>query len=192
MGQRYDEAEQEFRTAIRLNPRSFEAYYLYGRARFAEGKLDKAARLFEQACEVRPEDYLAVNLLPQTYAGLGRKAEARAANQRCLKITERHIELNPDDVRALYYGAASLVQLGERERGLEWARRALVIDPTDVDVLYNVACVYSRIGDTENAIDCLEKSVKAGFSHRGWIENDSDFDRLRNHPRYQALLKRME
>ena len=33
--------------------------------------------------------------------------------------------MSPDDTRALYMGANGLVGLGERERGLEWARRAL-------------------------------------------------------------------
>ena len=189
---RYEEAEQEFEAAIRMNKRLFEAYYFYGRACFAAGKLDDAARLFEQASEIRPEDYLAISLLPQVYTSLGREAEAIAVRQRCQEVIERHIELNPDDGRALYYGASVLVQIGERDRGLKWARRALVIDPEDIDVLYNVACSYSHAGDIESAIDCLEKSVKAGFRFREWIEKDSDFDPLRNHPRFQALMEKLE
>jgi tetratricopeptide (TPR) repeat protein len=189
---RYEEAEREFETAIRLNPMLFEAYYLYGRACFAAGKLDKAARLLERACEVRPEDYLAVNLLPQLFTSLGREAEASAVSRRCLEVIERHVELNPDDARALCYGANAFIRLGERERGLDWARRALIVDPDGFEILYNIACVYSSAGEIEKAIDSLEKAVKAGYSHRAWIENDSDLDPLRDHPRFRAVVERLD
>ena len=82
--------------------------------------------------------------------------------------------------------------MGERERGLEWARRALAIDPEEPSILYNVACVYSNLGEQEKATDCLEKSITSGMGQKEWIENDSDLDPLRNHPRFQARLKRLQ
>jgi tetratricopeptide (TPR) repeat protein len=67
---RYDEAARELETAIRLDPRLFEARYFYGRAAFQEGRLDEALRLFEEACHVR-EDYQARLLWAQCYAAMG-------------------------------------------------------------------------------------------------------------------------
>jgi adenylate cyclase len=81
-----------------------------------------------------------------------------------------------------------LGQLGEAARGREWVGRALAMDPDEPLTLYNVACFYALQGNTEQAIDCLESALQHGFTHKGWIEHDSDLAALRDHPRYQALL----
>ncbi len=189
LNKRYEEAKREFETAIRLNPKLFEAYYFYARARFAEGKLAEAAELFEQSSRANPEDYQAPLLLASVYIGLGRKEEGNMAYRRGLQVIEKHLELHPDDARAIYFGALSLGQLGEKERSQEWAERALAIDPDDSSVLYNVACVYANLGQTEKALDCLEESITSGMGQKEWIEHDSDLDSLRSHPRFQALLE---
>ncbi len=191
LSQRYDEAQREFEEAIRLNPKLFEAWYFYARARFAEGKLEEAARLFEEACRVNPDDYQSPSLLGGVYDGLGRPADAKEAYRRALLLSEKHLQLHPDDARALYMGAAALSQLGDRPGSIEWADRALAMDPEDAGVLYNVACVYALLGEAEKAMITLEKSVDCGMGQREWVENDPDLASLRDHPRFQALLKRL-
>ena len=191
LNKRYDEAQKELETAIRLNPNLFEAYYFYARTYFAQGKLAEAAQWFEQASRVRPEDYQAPLLLAPVYNGLGHQAEAERASRRGLQVVEKHLELHPDDARAFCLGAGALCQLGERARSLEWAGRALAIDPEEPSILYNVACAYARLGQPEEAMDYLEKAIKYGFGHKEWIENDSDLNSLRSHPRFQALLEKL-
>jgi adenylate cyclase len=129
-----------------------------------------------------------VSLLVAVYHGLGRKAEADATERRALLLTEKHIELHPDDPRALYLGATILVRRNDHKRGFEWARRALEIDPEESSILYNVACVYSLLGRTEDAIGCLEKVMSHGIFYKNWAAKDSDLDSLRSDPRFQALL----
>jgi tetratricopeptide (TPR) repeat protein len=187
LSRQYDAARQEFETAIRLNAKLYEAHYLYARACVQEGKMEEAVRHYEEAARVRPEDYQALMLTQSPLHALGRHEEAKAALRRALQVAERHLELNPDDARALYLGAIALVQLGERTRGLEWAGRAYAIDPTDPGVLYNVACVYAQGQMLDRALECLERAVDNGFGHREWLDNDTDLDPLRNQPRFQTL-----
>jgi serine/threonine protein kinase/Flp pilus assembly protein TadD len=187
----YDGARQEFETAIRLNPNLYEAHYLYARAHLQAGNLEEAVRQFEEAARVRPEDYQAALLSSGPLNGLGRQQDAKAALRRGLAVVEKHLELNPGDARALYLGAGALIQLGERERALEWAGRARSANESDSLVLYNVACVYALGEMIDEAVECLDKAIQNGFGHREWIENDSDLNSLRQDPRFQALLKRM-
>ena len=114
------------------------------------------------------------------------------AYRRALKVTQEHLELHPDDARALYLGASSLVQIGDMEGGLKWAGRAMAMDPDNPSVLYNVACVYALVGDTDKAIDCLEDSITTGMGQKEWIEHDSDLDSLRESPRFQELVAKLD
>ena len=191
LSKRYEEAEREFATAISLNPQLYEAHYFSGRTSFQQGKFEDSIRHFAEASRIRPEDYQTAMLISMPYAGLGRDAEMQAALRHGLQVVERHLELNPDDARALYLGGIALAQVGERERALEWADRALALDAEDSGVLYNVACVQALCGERDRALDLLEKAIQNGFGHREWLENDSDLQVLRAEPRFQAMLQRL-
>jgi adenylate cyclase len=183
------DAEQEFETAIRLNPDLFEAHYFYARDCFALGNYEKAVTQYEEAMRARPEDYQSPLLVAGSFVALGRPADANAVRRRGIRLAEEHLRLNPDDARALYMGANGLVALGDRERGLEWADRALAIDPDEAMLLYNIACIKSLALAKEQALDCLERSVRAGLTLRGWLLHDTDLDPIRDDPRFDAVLK---
>jgi non-specific serine/threonine protein kinase len=187
----YEAAEREFEIAIENNPKLFEAYYFYARGCVAQGNLERAAEMFEKASEARPEDYQAPLLASSVYRGLGQVEKSLATQRKGLQIVERHLELNPDDARALYLGANALIELGEREKGLDWGRRAKAIDPDEPAILYNVACVLSGAGELEEAIETLEQAVAAGFGYKAWLEHDSDFEPLRASERFKALVDSM-
>ncbi len=187
----YDEADREFELAIELNPSLYEAYFFRARTYYTQGRLEEAVEQFAKACEVNPEEYQAPLLMGQAQKALGRAEEAHGLYARALEIIRRHLELHPDDPRALYLGAAALVDTGEPIKAALWLERALAIDPDDPGVLYNVACGYAELGETERAIDCLERGMRsASPSWMAWAENDPDLRSLRQHPRYQALVER--
>jgi serine/threonine protein kinase/Flp pilus assembly protein TadD len=189
LAKRYEEAEKQFQIAVRLAPKLFEACYFYARTRFQQGKMEEAVKLFERACEAKPEDYQAPTLLGTTYRALGRKADAAAAFRRGVQLAEKHMELHPDDARALYLGANCWCQLGERERALDWSNRALAMDPEEPTILYNVACIYAILGQTEQALTSLQNATGRSQWYRGWAAKDPDFDSLRGNPRFEALIK---
>jgi adenylate cyclase len=188
--QRYSEAMAEFEKAIALDPNSFEGYYFYARACFAEGKLERAATLFERAAEIKPDDYQSVCLLIQIYRSLGRDGEKESAARKGIERAERELTLHPDNPRPAYLGAAALVTLGQNDRAKEWLARTLAIDPDDILTQYNAACIYSRLGEIDTAFDLLERLLPhANHETKAWIKHDSDFDPLRGHPRYQKVLE---
>jgi pentatricopeptide repeat protein len=178
----YKEAEKEFETAIRLNPKLFDAHYLYGRTLRVQGKHKQAARLFEQASLIRPEDYQSPSFLVAAYEDLNLEMKAVEANLQAVKVFKKHMELNPDDSRALTLGAFALLKAEDEETAVEWIERAVSLDPEETAILYNAAGLYSRLGNFEEALDYFERAIESGYSSREWIENDSDLNAIRNHP----------
>ena len=189
---RTEEALREFEEAIRLDPNLFEAHYYYARAWFSKGDFEKAAQYFERASRIRPEDYQTPSFLANCYEGLKRQKESEHAYERAIEASEKHLELFPDDARALYLGATCLVKMDQRKRGLEWVERARASEPEEPIVLYNVACVYANAGEIDKAIDCLDDTVTFGIGEPEWFFHDPDLDPLREHPRFIKLLERLK
>src|SRR5579863_8540004 len=190
--ERDEEARQEFETAIRLNPALYEAYYFSARSCLIHGQLAEAAKLFEEACRVRPDDYQAPSLLANTYEGMGLSPSiVQAAHRHAVEVIEKHLEMHPDDVRALYLGAQNLCRLGQGDRGLDRAKRALSIDPEDSAICYNLACIYAILGRSDEAVTSLEKSIQCGFGDKKIIRNDPYLNSIRKHPRYVTLWNKL-
>jgi len=192
-GQRYEEAKNEFKKALALDPDSYEAHYFYARSNFAQGNVDRAAALFERAAEIRPGDYQVPCLLVSIYKSLGRPQDAKNAARKGVELAERELTLYPEDSRPAQIGSGALLALGEKDRAREWTARALAIDPDDLVAQYNAACTYSSLGDVDAALDLLEQCLpKLGHEKVQWAKYDSDFDPVRNHPRYQRLFERID
>jgi adenylate cyclase len=188
LGKRYDEAEQEFTEAIRLNSNSFDAYYLYGRACFAQGLMEKSADMFLKASEVRREDYQSVLLRAQALRALGKKDESKEIVREGIIKARKQLILNPTDRRVLSFASSSLLEIGEREEAYEWMNRALQLYPEDAGVLINAASFFALDGEKEKALSILETAFSKGYGNTKWISHDPDFDSVRDEPRFKALV----
>jgi len=192
LGNRFEEADEEFARAVALSPKLYEAYYFHARSCRSQGQLERAAELFEKATEMRPEDYQAPILAGDTYRGLERPEEMMRAFREGLAIAERHLELHPSDARAWYLGAHAHFEMGRPDIALEWNERAMVLSPRDPATLYNAGCLFSLVGEVDRCFECFEKAVEYGFSNRRWLEGDPDLAAVRGDPRFHALLESID
>jgi tetratricopeptide (TPR) repeat protein len=155
------------------------------------GDYERAAALFGQAADVRPEDYQARVLQSNMYESIGDLTRARETAKVAVDAARRAFELNPADSRAMILGAGAQLTLGNRETALEWADRAYRTDPKSGGVAYNSACLLARLGDTDRALDLLERAIELGARNKKYFETDTDFASIRQHPRFKALLERI-
>jgi adenylate cyclase len=192
-GGRYKEAVAEFERAIALDPDSYEGHYLYARVSFTRGDFEKAAEHYVRATEIQPDDYRSPLMAINALHSLGRSDEEAKYASLGLERAERALRLHPENSDPAQLGACALATLGQRERAKEWVDRALAIDPDDQLALYNVACVYSVLGESAQAFDILERILpNMSNEHHKWFKNDSDFDPIRTHPRYEKIAKLIE
>jgi adenylate cyclase len=191
MERHYTDAALAFERAIELDPTLFDAYYYYARSCFKSGDIERSLRLFQQAQSIRPEDYQSFNLAALALTQLGRRDEARRAHEQALKRVTKYLDLNPDDARAYDLAAGTLAKLGETERAKRWAERAMSLAPDDDAVLYNTSCLFAVLGEEDRALDGLQRAIDAGLAGGDWVSHDPDWERLRDHPRFQALVQRL-
>lgn len=192
LSRRYDEGAQEFEEAIRLNPNLFEAFYYFARASFAGGDIERSAELFQNAADVCQEDFQSPILQAQSLRMLGRHDESERACREGIRRAERMLELNPIDIRALSLGSAALFHDGQVARAFEWSRRSLELYPDDMGALLNAGCLHSKAGHKEEALEFFTRVFARGWGKRDWVDNDPDYDIVRDDPRFQKLLAKLK
>ncbi len=189
-GGRRAEAASAFERALALGPNCYEANHYYARFCFTQGNLKGAADHYSRALEIQLDDYKSPCLLQGILQSLGRHDEAEKYGRLGIKRAEEAFARNPESFDPVGLGASILAALGERERAKEWLSRAMKVDSDPSSNWYNIACTYSLLGEAGPALDLLENYLpQAGPDVKLWFKNDSDFNSIRSHPRFQKLLE---
>jgi tetratricopeptide (TPR) repeat protein len=174
---------------------------------------DKAAAAAEfEACRdaftaLLKEDPDSLDLrerLGATYYRLGMSAadpgKAREAYAECLKIRRELASIDPQDMLAGVEVALALARAGKLDEAEKAVGSLLKQAGKDRQVLLQVACTLSILSgataDKESAVryrdqafEALRDLVKAGWTDRGGLESDPDFDFIREDPRFKELLQ---
>jgi adenylate cyclase len=186
-----DEAEKQIRTALKLDPDSWEVNREAARMLFRRGHTREAIPFFGKAAALMETDWHNPLMLTTCYNATGEEAGLRDAARMVVERAERAVAKEATNGQALAAGANALIILGEEERGLDWSRRARLLDPDNLIMCYNLACALAtRMGSVHDAIDALEpflEGVKTAQNIRH-LEADPDLDPLRGDPRYKELL----
>ena len=210
-------AEREFKRAIELNPGSW-TYDVYGLMLSALERYDEAIAAQRRAQELDPlaavhssdiastllradrydeaiqEAKRLIEMQPDFPFGHSTLGWAYVKKDRCeegLAELEKAVSLNPGNTMLLaqlgqaYAMAGKVGEAREVLQRLEELSRQRYVPPT------HMAYVYTGLGDQDKAIDSLEQAYEERAGGVYGIKGSFLFTTLRSHPRFTALLRKM-
>jgi adenylate cyclase len=188
---RNEEAEEQIRKALELDPESWEVNHEASRLFFRHGQAGDSVPFFKKAASLIESDWRSPMMLMTCYLSLGDDAGVVAAAKMTLERTEKIVARDPTNVSALAAGSGALIRLGDEQRAREWIARALLLDPDNLNMRYNIACTFVvDFHDNEQAIDTLAPFFER-INSTVWmrhVDADPDLDALRRDSRFQAML----
>jgi tetratricopeptide (TPR) repeat protein len=209
-------AEAESRLALRLSPGSADICLQLGWLCSAQGRFDESLALMRRAREFDPlairSDY------PNELMRAGRTEEALAEAQRALALDatyprlhtvfgwacltlgrtaeglaalERAVELLPESTIFRAQLGQALAMTGQEARARAILADLEALSRTQYVAAYYLAHVHTGLGEKDAALDCLERALEERSGAIYGIKGSYLFASLRDHPRFQALLGRM-
>jgi adenylate cyclase len=188
---RAEEAEKQVRTALKLDPESWEVNREAARMLFRHSHIREAIPFFEKAASLMDTDWNSPVMLTTCYHAIGDEQQVRRVARLSADRATRVITQDATNGSALAGGAIGLAILGERERAREWIQRALLLDPENLAMRYNIACsLIQEFQQAEEALDTLQPwfeklNTATRIRH---VEADPDLDPVRDHPRFKKMV----
>ncbi len=180
---RPDEAMRQARRALEVDPLNPLFHSLYAVDFMFVRKWDEAIAQARTAAATAPTDPVAHAALWYAFSSKGMRREAAAEARIALKLTYDDAAVDT----ALGAGIAESGYAGAVRRAadaLALRFRASYANPTDV------ASLYLDAGETDRAMDWLEKGFEVHDQNMPYL-GMGYYDRIRAHPRFQALLRKM-
>jgi adenylate cyclase len=207
-------AENLFKRALDLNPSLAMTHYHYAWYLALFDRLDEAIEEHKLARDLDP-------LRPSNTAWLGGLYVWDGRPDEGIVEAQKSLELNPDFWPGYFVMYLAYFQKGMHEEEMETARRLIELEPLRGNVLlgvtlartgrrgealaiaaklkdapptaFQVAWLHAALGDTDAGIEVLETAYEAHPTALPWIRVHGwdVFDPLRDDPRFQDLLRRM-
>lgn len=148
----YNEAAEQFREAIRLDPNNAKAYHNLGITFFKMENFDEARDYFLNALELQPDNIFAHNNLGLTYLKLDK-------NRKAEEQFKRTLFKEPDNLPAHFFLGYLYYQEGKFSRAERYYREANDINSSLPQVNYALGRVMIGLGKCERAIDYFQKTL---------------------------------
>lgn len=179
---RFDEAEVQLRNAEQLDPTSRNiAVYLAANAFYARD-YDRAIERSRKALELEPR-------LSTAYMYLSMAFEQKEMYDQAVEADlERAKLIAPEEVEPLRQAFLDSGIAGFWRRQIEVRRQ---LDVKFSGCGYEVATRYALLGDQDQALKTIEENSLFGGTCWNSIHIEPTFDRFRDHPRFQAVIRKM-
>ncbi len=174
---RFGESERRFERALTLDPLSPTGTWIYPFGLFLARRYDRSIERARKILEL-DDNFAAANLI------LSFNFQMKGDFEACKENYCRFLEIfGLNDV-------ASSARSGFEAGGWDGFLRAMTRPDVRKGVTAYISAVYfAALGEDNVALDCLEESYRLREGHVVMLNVDPRFDRIREHPRFQELLK---
>ncbi len=187
---RHDESLSQIQRALEVNPYSPKGRFFFGRALNTAGRSDEAIQKLQETVELAPGVWLYHCILANPYIQERMYPEAIASSRRAIEVS-RNSRLPNGAPLAHAYLAVSLVKSGAIEEArdiledLKRQRERIYFAPN------TFAVVYAALEDPDEALRWLQRGFEEHSMEMSWLKVANVYDELRDEPRFQDLLRRM-
>jgi DNA-binding winged helix-turn-helix (wHTH) protein/TolB-like protein/Tfp pilus assembly protein PilF len=186
---RADDAKQEMRRALEIDPMSANFLADLGQMHYFAREYEEAEAYCRKALEIAPDFIFAHEYLTNIYMRTGRAADAfdewRQRDRSNTFVAPANASLpNEARVRAQYLQSGMNGFLRQRIKDH--------VHTSDPNFFYEVARLYALLGEREPALAGLERSYESKGFLLPFVSADPLFDDLRAEPRYRAILQKMK
>ena len=180
--ERYQEALADYNRALELIPDHPQTLNNRGVTYDSLKRYDEALADYNRALGLRPDHPGTLTNRGITYLNMERYEEALADHSRAL-------ELRPDHPEILYNRGNTYLNMERYEDALADYNQALQLKADHTPAVYNIACLFSLTGKLDDAIYHLEKAIGLDPVYRQKAKADTDFDNIRDDPRFKKLIE---
>jgi tetratricopeptide (TPR) repeat protein len=181
---RHEEAIREMRRARELDPLSLIINENLGEMFYFAGKSDEAIEQLRKTLEMDPDFWLTHTSLGEVYLHKGLHKEAIAELQTASDLSQGHPRVKATLAYAYAIAGKRTEALKVREE-LETLSKKRHVSPVDM------AVIYSALNEKDKAFQLLEEAEKGRDLRLLYTKVDPKFDPLRDDPRFQSLLRRL-
>ncbi len=143
-------AEEEYKAALKANPRAVEILDALGGLKRSSYQFDEAAKYYSRALEVSPRDYEAAY-------GLGACALFQNQAQQALGYLRRALEIDPRSAPARLALGDALLRTGEAAAAIRELKTAVSLEPAMRQAYTLLVRAYRQVGQPQAAEAALRK-----------------------------------
>ena len=221
-GRDWAEAEKAFKRSIELNPNYATTHHWYATLLAIKGQTAAAKAEMRRGLEINPLSHNFLADLGQVYYFAGEYVEAKEYCNKALEIspdfifahqylhyiylkTGEYDQAIEEIMKADRIGTAfDHASAKEKERLEAWLNsyrqggitgymeRRFPGTPQDPGSFYFYAIKHAFLGEKDKALDYLEKATAARTFLSVFVKAEPIFDNLRDDPRYQEILRKMD
>jgi tetratricopeptide (TPR) repeat protein len=141
-----EQAVDEFKHALRLEPNYFAAYLNLANTLVDLGRHEEAVVQFHEALRLKPAD-------PKAHNDLGVALKSRGDFRGAAAEFQTVLGLRPDDVHAHNNLGVALKAMGDMNGAIAEYKTAIRLQPSDINAHYNVGLAMMETGNMEAAVE---------------------------------------
>ncbi len=178
----YEPAIEHYRKMIGLEPNDADIYNSLGNLYGDLGRDEEAVKAYLKARSLAGDSTDQVQALRDAHKARGLRGYWRKRLEHLMEAGE---DVPPLTLAYVYAG------LGEKDQALAWVNDLKEAAKHKRDTPLTFAAIYAVLGEKDQALAWLEKAFEQRSPLLAWLKVKRMWDPLRDDPRFQDLLRRM-